>query len=436
MSKIKVLFLASNPKATKQLALDEEIRQITSKIRAADYRDSIDLTSAWAVRPDDLLQMLNQHKPQIVHFSGHGSESGEIILTSDSGECKTVSDRALEALFTTLKDNIEVVFLNCCYSKEQAKAITQVIDCAIGMSDAIGDKAAITFAASFYRAIGFGRSVKDAFDQGITALILEGIPEENTPKLLVKHGIDPSKVIILRLDNELDEIKGNKRENAGKIIETVIRPLRNCAKNIKSRFENGEYISELDSGSTKLNFEFNGCEFIKVCEESDRFDIENNSLFFIYKKDEILNEKMPQIIALLDSYKDHFIELRTVIESLNTSNIPTFFECDIAALIKDPDRKRDLSVDKRKEEYLFKLYATIITGKKRFNGHTWATDLRNPKSKEDKSKEILDIIKKDSYSNEIFTKVESLKNLIIFDINELISELRNLDGELQNKYFL
>lgn len=199
-----MLFLASNPKDTSKLALDEEIREITLKIRASEYRDSIILNSSWAVRPDDLLQMLNQHQPQIVHFSGHGSEFGEIILTNDSGELKPVSSRALQALFTTLKDNIKVVVLNCCYSYEQAEAITQVIDCAIGMSDTIGDKAAITFAASFYRAIGFGRSVKEAFDQGKTALLLEGIPEENILKLLVKDGVDPLKVVPLRLPDYIN----------------------------------------------------------------------------------------------------------------------------------------------------------------------------------------------------------------------------------------
>ena len=46
----------------------------------------------------------------------------------------------------------------------------------------IGDDAAITFAASFYRAIGFGRTIQEAFDQGRTALMLEGIPEERTPR--------------------------------------------------------------------------------------------------------------------------------------------------------------------------------------------------------------------------------------------------------------
>jgi len=197
MNKIKTLFLAANPKDTDRLALDEEIREITSKIRAADYHDSIDLISAWAVRPDDLLQLLNQHKPQIVQFSGHGSEYGEIILTDNMGEIKPVSSRALKVLFTTLKDNIRVVVLNACYSKEQAESITQVIDCSIGMSDSIGDKAAITFAASFYRAIGFGRSIQDAFDQGIAALLLEGIPEENTPVLLARDGVNPSEIILV-----------------------------------------------------------------------------------------------------------------------------------------------------------------------------------------------------------------------------------------------
>jgi HAD superfamily phosphoserine phosphatase-like hydrolase len=156
MNKMKVLFLAANPRDTDKLALDEEIREISKKIREGDYRDAIELISAWAVRPDDLLQLLNQYRPQIIHFSGHGSGSGEIFLTDNNGISKPVSSRALKALFATLKDNIQIVVLNTCYSKEQAEAITEVIDVAIGMNDRIDDKSALTFAASFYRAIAFG----------------------------------------------------------------------------------------------------------------------------------------------------------------------------------------------------------------------------------------------------------------------------------------
>lgn len=196
-NKAKILFLAANPVLTSQLNLDEEIRAITMKIRASNYRDSLELISVWATRPDDLIQYLNEHQPQIVHFSGHGSTKEEIVLMDDNRKAKPVSTAALKMLFTTLKDNIRVVILNACYSQAQAEAITEAIDCAIGMNTTISDEAATVFVASFYRAIGFGRSVQEAFDQGKTALLLESIPEDQTPELLVKKNVSPSDLFLL-----------------------------------------------------------------------------------------------------------------------------------------------------------------------------------------------------------------------------------------------
>jgi CHAT domain-containing protein len=192
MNKIKVLFLAANP--FKDLNLDIEVRSINEKIRASEYRDCVQLIPALAVRPDDLLQLLNEHKPHIVHFSGHGNTSGEIILADNDNQPKVVTAKAMKALMTTLKDNIQLVILNACYSKEQAMAINEVVNCVIGMNSAIDDLAAIIFAASFYRAVGFARSAKEAFDQGIVALALEDFPDATTPELLVKDGVDPSQV--------------------------------------------------------------------------------------------------------------------------------------------------------------------------------------------------------------------------------------------------
>ena len=60
-----------------------------------------------------------------------------------------------------------------------------------------GDEAATLFAASFYRALGFGRSVADAFELGRSALLLEGIPEDQTPKLLTRDGFDASALVLL-----------------------------------------------------------------------------------------------------------------------------------------------------------------------------------------------------------------------------------------------
>lgn len=195
--KVRTLYFASNPAQTQLLRLDEEVRLITEKLRASDFRDTIEFKSLWAVRPDDLLQALNEHKPVIVHFSGHGNLTGEIILMDSSGQPKSVSVAALKGLFRTLKDNIRVVVLNACYSKTQATAISEVIDCVVGMSSAISDDAAILFVSSFYRAIGFGRSVKEAFEQGIVSLLLEGMPEEDIPELIVRAGIDSASIMLL-----------------------------------------------------------------------------------------------------------------------------------------------------------------------------------------------------------------------------------------------
>ena len=146
MDKIKIIFLAANPESTTHLKLDEEIHAITEKIRLSEHRDYLEIISHWATRADDLLQALNLHKPQIVHFSSHGNRNGQILLVDNSGNARPVSTKALKALFTTLKDNIRLVVLNACDSRIQAEAIAEVIDFAIGMNAAIEDQAAIVFA--------------------------------------------------------------------------------------------------------------------------------------------------------------------------------------------------------------------------------------------------------------------------------------------------
>lgn len=135
--KIKTLLLASNPRDTPRIDIEKEFREIDEKIRATKHRDSVELIPALAVRPKDLLQLFNQHEPHIVHFSGHGCESGEIILEGDNNQSDQIHGEAIKDLFRVMKGNIRVVLLNSCYSEPQAQSIAEVIDCAIGMKDLI-----------------------------------------------------------------------------------------------------------------------------------------------------------------------------------------------------------------------------------------------------------------------------------------------------------
>jgi hypothetical protein len=197
-ARIRVLFVAANPLDQAQLRLDEEIRDITAKIRASEYRDSVELISAWAARPTDLLQSLNQYRPHVVHFSGHGSEEGDVVFMGADGSAKPVSREAIVEVMKTAGDEIRLVLFNACFSSAQAEALTRHVDAAIGMSEAIGDEAARVFAAQFYSAVGFGHSVERSFRQARAALMIEGISEEDTPQLFTRDGMDADNLVLVR----------------------------------------------------------------------------------------------------------------------------------------------------------------------------------------------------------------------------------------------
>jgi hypothetical protein len=193
---ITILFLAANPASTTKLRLDEEYRAIDERIYRAEFRDTFEIKQHWATRVTDLQECLLRHKPHIVHFSGHGTQSSEIVLQDNLGNSQPVPTETLRSLFFTLKDNIRCVVLNACYSEKQALAIAEHIECVIGMSRAVSDSAAISFAFSFYQALGYGRSVRAAFDLGCIQIGMEGLREQETPKLLAPNS-DPSDVFFL-----------------------------------------------------------------------------------------------------------------------------------------------------------------------------------------------------------------------------------------------
>ena len=196
LSVIRILFLAANPTDTTHLRLDEEIRSIDLALRRTEFRDRFEIKQHWAVRVLDIQDCLLRHKPDIVHFSGHGGVPREIILEDNAGNQHPVSVRALSQLFSALRNNIRCVVLNACYSEDQARAIAEHVDCVIGMSKAIGDRAAISFSTAFYQALGYGKDVKTAFDLGCIQIDLQKLGEQDVPKLLATKS-NPEDIVFV-----------------------------------------------------------------------------------------------------------------------------------------------------------------------------------------------------------------------------------------------
>jgi hypothetical protein len=225
-SKKRILILAANPKATPKMRLDEEVREIKEGLQRAKYRDRFEIHPVWAVRRRDLRRALLDHKPHIVHFSGHGTEDG-LKLEDEMGFPVTVSKKALSGLFKIFSDKVECVILSACYSGPQAAAISKHIDYVIGMKKEINDRAAIEFAVGFYDALGGGESVEEAFKLGRNAIQLE-FPDQLDyliPVLKKKKGINK------RTNGQIKKIEEeNKKPENSKKNSTNTKQIVNIEK--------------------------------------------------------------------------------------------------------------------------------------------------------------------------------------------------------------
>ena len=60
--------------------------------------------------------------------------------------------------------------------------------------------------------------MQEAFDQGKVILQLEGIPEEKTPELLTRPGVDPSKLVLI---DPSPSLAPQRRPHGGKPLDRV-----------------------------------------------------------------------------------------------------------------------------------------------------------------------------------------------------------------------
>ncbi|MEM9273595.1 MAG: AAA-like domain-containing protein [Cyanobacteria bacterium P01_F01_bin.143] len=182
-----ILILAANPKKTAQLRLDEEVREIEEGLRRSEKLSSFIIKSRWAKRTKDIQRTIFEEKPQIVHFSSHGAGENGIVCESVLWLAKPVGENALSEMFSLLAEQVECVLLNACHSQKQAYAIAEHIDTVIGMSQEVGERAALKFAIGFYDAVGKEQNYSFAYEQGCAAMAMGAKIEKSlTPVLLQK----------------------------------------------------------------------------------------------------------------------------------------------------------------------------------------------------------------------------------------------------------
>lgn len=197
--KITILFIASDnlePQSQK-LNLDKEAREISEAIIKTKERDSINFETRWATKVNDLFRIINETNPTIIHFSGHGTDNDELIFLDNNDNLKSVGLETIVKMINASCDDTRLIVFNNCFSATIAESITENIEAAIGMNNAIGDNAAIVFATHLYSAIGSGISLNKAFQQAVIQLELLDIPEETTPQLYVNSSFSANDIFFV-----------------------------------------------------------------------------------------------------------------------------------------------------------------------------------------------------------------------------------------------
>ena len=110
-----------------------------------------------------------------------------------------------------------------CYSDLLAEGIVGYVPCVVGVTGRIREGSAVAFAAGFYQAVGFGWSLRLAFERGCNEIGFQrGAKEEQgSPRLQWANGIDPGD--ILRFGEAGSRIRedgwGNERKTTREVLD-------------------------------------------------------------------------------------------------------------------------------------------------------------------------------------------------------------------------
>ncbi len=198
--KVKILFLASNPKDSRHLRLEEEAKLIDEAIQRSGAQDSFSFHNKGAVTALDLRRAMLDIKPNIVHFSGHGSDQDELFFEDADGYTKAISSDDLGQFFSLFKDHLQCVFLNACYSLKQAEGIIKHVPIVIGMHKAIPNDSAKLFSQNFYESYCKDCTIEESFNIAKNALALENRDDALIPKM---H-INKEEIIVRDHTSETD----------------------------------------------------------------------------------------------------------------------------------------------------------------------------------------------------------------------------------------
>lgn len=148
-----------------------------------------------SARADELIDLLEEQNPNILHIHSHGGQGGSLGLENGRGDTHVITpERFLAALRSTdVRPALTVIV--ACHSAGLIEGLRQLSDCVVVVHETVGYDHSATFAEAFYRALTRGKSVAKAFEQGVQQAGLVLDPKRQPFELATRKGVDADRVV-------------------------------------------------------------------------------------------------------------------------------------------------------------------------------------------------------------------------------------------------
>ncbi|MFT7652855.1 MAG: hypothetical protein ACI9ON_001846 [Limisphaerales bacterium] len=181
---MKILYLTASPPVVVMDEADEtgndeqeypkldlwpELKEVTNVLFEARSEGYVALEMVPEVRREDLTRYLSRRKVNVLHFSGHGNQTGEsddagnkdanLIWQGDYGAGEFVPNAWLKEQIE--QHNIDIVVLNCCWSEQVAESLQGSVSLAIGTTGPLRSDQAADFSRVLYDSLQQGLSLRE-----------------------------------------------------------------------------------------------------------------------------------------------------------------------------------------------------------------------------------------------------------------------------------
>ena len=191
----KVLFIAINTSDKPNEYWNNILNTIKSKINSIkeeNKRINFEFIIKINISPHDLCDIIRDEEPDILHFQGHGEETG-LTFSDENNKSVVAYGRGIRDTLRALTDpsrkkklHLLCILFNCCYQYDLAKDLLDYTCFAIGTASELEIDVAKSFAVSFYSNLCRGDTYKQAYDLGeaVVNTTRKSIPIQNRQMFL------------------------------------------------------------------------------------------------------------------------------------------------------------------------------------------------------------------------------------------------------------